>query len=164
MSTIFLSLLVLAHLAVLAYGQCPAGFTPSPTTKSCYKLNPAKLTWEAASAACKATACVGLAQPYRQAANDDLINFITTTLGANAATECPIGIWIDGLKVNGEYQWTDQPQGVFNFAFAGWAPGQPDNTNGKENCNSILTLTDAANHNKWNDYPCDATLCSICEY
>ena len=42
--------------------------------------------------------------------------------------------------------------------YTNWAPGQPNDVNGDQDCGQILATT-----GQWNDWTCDRTMQYICE-
>lgn len=61
-------------------------------------------------------------------------------------------VWI-GLKRQGQnFAWVDGSA----VGYLNWAPGEPNNENGTENCSVMWgpALKTAAWHGKWNDVPC----------
>jgi hypothetical protein len=62
--------------------------------------------------------------------------------------------WIGLRRKSGTFTWVDgDPVGYVN-----WAPGEPNNEDGKEECTVMWGphLSTTAWHGKWNDVPCDA--------
>ncbi|XP_026154670.1 ladderlectin-like [Mastacembelus armatus] len=64
--------------------------------------------------------------------------------------------WIGGTDAQqeGKWRWTDGTA----FTYTNWAPGQPDNWQGNENCLHITT----EGRRFWNDLDCQTPLPSVC--
>lgn len=68
-----------------------------------------------------------------------------------------LNFWTSGLYDNGKpfkgWYWYKQPALYFN-----WAPGEPNNLNGKEFCLEVMTYR----KNQWNDLACGRRRNFIC--
>ena len=68
------------------------------------------------------------------------------------------GYWIGGRDDLVEGQWLWMPsRAAVNFT--DWAPGEPNNVHGAENCMDLFIRLDW----HWNDAPCDTKINFICE-
>ena len=98
---------------------------------------------------------------------------IATNLGENnfiSFIYTDISIWLGGKRVGttNTFEWTFRGQHVSDTtkfepaAFLPWLPGQPDNTNGAQNC--LVTNWNSNGEGKWNDLPCNFRFAeAVCE-
>nr|XP_055046137.1 galactose-specific lectin nattectin-like [Misgurnus anguillicaudatus] len=124
--------------------HCPYGWTPFGV--QCYKFFSQSVNWITAEKNCQSIDA-NLASVRNTVENNFLLSLIVP-----ADTR----VWIGGHdgEVEGQWLWTDGSP----FDLTNWCPGQPDNFQGKENCQEINFTT---NH-CWNDAPCSSTLGYIC--
>ncbi|PWA31400.1 hypothetical protein CCH79_00002505, partial [Gambusia affinis] len=114
---------------------CPAGWTV--VNCSCYFLSPTSGSWITARLDCRKR-------------RGDLVIFVRALIQRSA--------WI-GLyeEMQGSWKWVDgTPLSSELKKF--WAPGQPDNAGGGEDCAQIWDY-----NRKWNDDKCGAFRARICE-
>ena len=66
----------------------------------------------------------------------------------------PTGVhitWIGGIRDGNLFRWNDGSA----FNYQNWAPSEPNNTGGKQNCIAIYSYPGQNVHDKWDDRFCD---------
>lgn len=74
-----------------------------------------------------------------------------------------LGIWLGGSDVaqEGKFIW-DSDGGVVSAGYTNWAPTQPDDAGGNEDCIHIYPQA-SFNQPYWNDWPCSQLNPFVCE-
>ena len=141
-------------ITILAgHAYCPDGWAYFTPTDSCY-IALLSDNFENAEATCQSSGS-HLVSIHSAAENTFVADLAATgiTLDWDGMT------WIGMHKVNNEWAYTDgTPVDFYN-----WAPGQPDNSKGKENCVQIISdelkgKEHTAYHTGWNDILCSDSL------
>ncbi|KAI4823973.1 hypothetical protein KUCAC02_012525 [Chaenocephalus aceratus] len=124
---------------------CPSGWTPFED--HCYMYKHAAKTWADAEVDCIALGG-NLASIPNQGVYTFIRRIVNTTTNANEQT------WIGGndLAKEGLWMWSDGTKFVAN----NWAPGQPDNDQGLEDC-LMMNWNDLIN-----DAPCTKLRPFVC--
>ncbi|XP_052247583.1 perlucin-like protein isoform X2 [Dreissena polymorpha] len=124
---------------------CPDGWTGYQ--ESCYHFSHDTEPWELAQMVCRDMGA-HLVEIESAAEN----NFVTNELQRRHATS-----WIgaNDLLIENEWRWASSHNRI---TFANWAPREPTNSNGNENCADIRNFDW-----KWNDERCDSSQNYICE-
>lgn len=68
--------------------------------------------------------------------------------------------WVGGRKVNTVWQWMTSLYPSYAATYTYWAPGEPNDTAGKEEC---LEMYHYQHDFRWNDIPCNDNQPYICE-
>jgi hypothetical protein len=113
----------------------------APTT--CYRLLDVLGSWEGARSSC-------------QAWGGDLVEITTPEENALIAGEVDGSVWIgaNDRENEGVMVWTSGAP----LQYATWAPAQPDNFQGEENC-----VESRVPDGLWNDAPCGGEKRAVCE-
>ncbi|CAH1239458.1 CLEC10A [Branchiostoma lanceolatum] len=122
----------------------------------CFSLSTDKKNYTEAKSACQA-AGGRLAMPKNQATNDFLVDRIKIRIKDRSIS----GVWLGLAKVKdqveeGTWVWGD---GTPLKGWSDWAPGEPNNQGGKEDCCQWEQNTEY----KWNDLPCHYAMFYMCE-
>jgi len=152
---------------VTCTATCSPPFEVLPGYGGCYAIVKSQLTWSAAQSNCKTLNSNAFMAVLETAAEDTaMINRLKASPDAacihqqyaiagqreNPASCSSPFIW----KPTATQTIPMPATGFHNF----WA-GEPNCAGGNEACVCYTTLL--MNDVKWNDYPCDTPLCSICE-
>ncbi|XP_067936822.1 C-type lectin 1-like [Watersipora subatra] len=131
---------------------CPNEWVTS-VVGTCYKFFSNKASWNQAQSLCEDEGGI--------LANLQDMHEIYWLMGYRAFHK-PLqtaDYWIGGFKKDGVWKW----KGKYNdstMTIQHWAPGEPNNRDGHENC---LELCPSDLHYTWNDSPCEILLSFICE-
>lgn len=121
------------------------GQVEDPDTGHCYMLFSATVTWASARAI-----CAGLGA-----------HLVVSTSKAENGVFSPLAgladVWAGGndIAVEGQWRWVDDTL----LSYLNWRTGEPNNSNGNENCMVI----EGDNGGLWDDRPCDRVYGFICE-
>ncbi|XP_065656936.1 macrophage mannose receptor 1 isoform X2 [Hydra vulgaris] len=132
-----------AHRLVIEENKvnnCPAGWLAYKN--SCYLFENKKQSWMESNLECKKNGGNLLS-----VVDQNEHSFIESNLKGNIYF-----IGLNAVNSNRNFVWSDGTPLVFQK----WAPGEPSNTNGIEECGEF-------NHLGWNDYPCDRLNGHICK-
>eukprot|EP00057_Strongylocentrotus_purpuratus_P031477 XP_784754.3 PREDICTED: uncharacterized protein LOC579551 isoform X1 [Strongylocentrotus purpuratus] len=125
---------------------CPEGWFLG-YGEHCYKVVKSLVTWDEARDDCMSVDGGDLVVIETAAENQYLLN---ATLGND--------FWIgyyDRAR-EGEWSWVDCGADT-EFAYSNWAPGQPNDLNGLQDCGQVT------NFGEYNDWECTRTMMYICE-
>ncbi|XP_033987829.1 galactose-specific lectin nattectin-like [Trematomus bernacchii] len=124
---------------------CPSGWTPFED--HCYMYKHAAKTWADAE-----VDCIALGGNLASIPNKAVYTFIRQIV--NTVTNANNPAWIGGndLAKEGVWMWSDGTKFVTKL----WAPHQPDNAGGKEDC-LMINYRDL-----FNDLPCTALIPFVC--
>ncbi|ESO86195.1 hypothetical protein LOTGIDRAFT_235549 [Lottia gigantea] len=118
----------------------------------CYMFNDTDISWPNARAACQSVGA-----DLIRIDNVDLQSFITDEVRKNRGN---YWIGLHDRPAEGKYVWLDEKtEDVFN----NWAPGQPNNVGGNENCIYVAGTRGNEKMGKWYDYRCNMKLNFICQ-
>ncbi|KAJ8309065.1 hypothetical protein KUTeg_013939 [Tegillarca granosa] len=92
---------------------------------------------------------------------DSMENGLTSTAMTFYFIFIVLTVWIGGSDWSVENTWVWEPTGK-NISYTNWYPGQPNNSDGNENC-LVLTAVYKGQYGKWFDAHCDDLLYYICE-
>lgn len=115
-----------------------------PDGASCYQLGDTLGPWRAASDLC-------------QAWGGDLAKVESVEENTLLGERSEQDVWLGAsdFEDEGNFRWFDgddvDPEGS-------WAPAQPDNFEGRENCLELRAIDD-----RWNDVPCTSEKLALCE-
>ncbi|XP_026181790.1 type-2 ice-structuring protein-like [Mastacembelus armatus] len=147
MKTLILAALLCALLAQTSaegfnYFDCLDDW--DPINFRCFKYVPKAMTWADAQKNCRSYKA-NLAYVRDAKENGKIQEMIrqgkAAWIGSTDAQKEGCWSWVDGST----------------FTYANWAPGQPDNYQGNENCLQIST-----EGKQWSDVNCDQLLPSVC--
>ncbi len=135
------------HPVRLQRGSCPLfwfGFNGR-----CYKYVATPLTWADAELSCVSQGgnLVSIHSVEEQ-------NFIRTLIKNFDHSERPTWIGLSDIHKEGSWMWSDGCRVKFVY----WAPGEPNNYRGNENCAHV----NFAPYQKWNDVACSYSYPSVC--
>ncbi|XP_026181801.1 ladderlectin-like [Mastacembelus armatus] len=145
MKTLILAALLCALLALTsAQGVFLCEVHESSEKNRCFTYVPRAMSWADAQKNCRS-----LDANLASVLDSREDRLIQKMIGDGTAA------WLGGTdaKQEGNWSWTDGTP----FRYTNWAPGQPDNWQGNENC---LHIT--AEGKMWNDLNCDQLLPSFC--
>ncbi|KAK3582967.1 hypothetical protein CHS0354_027082 [Potamilus streckersoni] len=126
---------------------CSDGWIKNPATDTCYKFEKTYKNWHEAESACQT-----LNSHLASVSSKEEFNFVTAEL---KDLELSDDIWI-GLHdkiVENKWEWTDGTP----FLWSKWAPNQPDDWKGLEDCGGITKYSFI------NDYFCTIPHMYVCE-
>nr|XP_054752325.1 uncharacterized protein LOC129257911 [Lytechinus pictus] len=125
---------------------CPEGWFVG-YEDHCYKVAKSLVTWDEARQDCMSVEDGDLVVIETETENQYLWN---ETLGND--------YWIGYYDRAREGQWSWVDCGAdTEFAYSNWAPGQPNDLNGVQDCGQVT------NFGEYNDWECDRTMMYICE-
>nr|XP_046272979.1 lactose-binding lectin l-2-like [Scatophagus argus] len=132
----------------LQVGNCPT-FWYSFNGR-CYKYVSSHLNWADAELHCVSEGAnlVSIHSQEEQTFVKDLVKNFDPNEGWT-------WIGLSDTHKEGSWMWSDGSAVDFTF----WAPQEPNNQGGNENCAHLNFGSDF----KWNDRPCDSTYTSVCE-
>jgi len=142
---------------------CPVGFVYVKELETCYKLNTQPLTWDHAMTSCASYgANLAIITSARQT---HYINEYIKSLGVTLSTVCSSGPWIgsqrrDQHSCSTPFVWKTSDGSQTLLTYTNWQHGQPNCYRNNENCVHIRGLKENL---MWNDAPCSAILCSLCQ-
>nr|XP_020444740.1 galactose-specific lectin nattectin-like [Monopterus albus] len=113
----------------------------------CFKFGPDKKTWAEAE-----VACIAIGGNLASIHNQNYLKFAKGVIKSAAGSGTPV--WIGGSDAENEGVWLWRDGTMFDFMF--WAPGNPDNAGGRENCMELSSQGGAndANCNDKKPYLC----------
>ncbi|MGH0132087.1 UNVERIFIED_CONTAM: hypothetical protein FKN15_027708 [Acipenser sinensis] len=114
-------------------GVCLALFATSCSAQRSYHLISSSKTWSEA-------------QHYCRSCYSDLVT--VTPQNEPVLTASATDTWIGLNRIPGGWQWSDGD----SSSYYNWAPGEPNNSEGHEDCAARRT------NNNWNDCPCSSGL------
>jgi hypothetical protein len=132
--------------------NCPYGFDLS-TPSACYKFMPERVTWHEASSRCSAIRAHLVA--LESDAEQRLISQHLSNL--KKLRNCDVWMAATDAEVEGTWRWNHTGNRIVTTH---WHVGEPNNSNGLENCGWMDWYFGWA----WNDASCDRDrACFVCE-
>lgn len=150
---------IYSSVGALVDCHCPHGWIQRPASDSCYKFVTAhKATYDAAQASCH--------QMHSRLATletDEEISWLYGYLYYTPGLRNTI--WIGGRKTGAKWFWDDGDANNTEIAITDWAPGQPNNSGGNQNCLAIFVQFRGNPDEllKWDDGTCSVALNYVCE-
>ncbi|XP_078684348.1 alpha-N-acetylgalactosamine-specific lectin-like [Branchiostoma floridae x Branchiostoma belcheri] len=129
---------------------CPGGYTK--WRGICYMAFNTRKTFDQAAAACLADGGT-LAMPRDAETNTFLIS-----LYKSVSEDWNFWFGLHDWREEGRFEWVD---GSALGSYSSWAPGQPNNDPGDQDC--VLYSTQSSLKDKWFDYDCHQRFYFICQ-
>lgn len=142
--------------------ECPAGFRSE--NNGCYLIIYDKLSWTEARVRCQRNHSRAHLVVINSAfENDAIARFVRSQSVSDCYNRGLTEMWTSGRRkissCRSSFEWEPFQDNAASVTYTNWHSKEPNCENGMEHCLSIWPHRS----NTWNDVPCSARMCAVCE-